>query len=563
MAKLVLLTSFLLAPLAALLAQDATVSGQVVDKQGPLPFVTVSLRLTADSTLVAGSVSTDDGRFTITGIPTGNYGLIFTFVGYQTQKLPLLVGDLNRVFDMGKIVLAEDSKQLSDVIISAEKETVSAGLDKKVFNLADNTSQLGGSVLDALRNLPGVTVSSDGKVLIRGSDQVAVLIDGKQSSLTGFSNQKGLDNLPATNIEKIEIINNPSSRYTASGMAGLINIIYKKETEIGFNGEAALNLGVGELWERQPNLPRITPKYSQTPKLNPSVNLNYRTKKVNLFFQGDGIIRRRVNANEFSTREYADATTDIRSQFLENRTQKLYNLKGGLDWYLDNQNTLTLFSLWQDEYHIDQGDVPYDNLETGQRLRLWTWREDERTRFINYAANFQHKFLQPGHELKAGYQYTGGGEDEYFPFTDSSSVRVGDDATFLTVFEYVHAMTVDYVKPLRAGRIELGSRVSLRNIPVSYTLTPGQNSILDPNLGAWSKYHENVYAAYLNYVRESKKFDIEAGVRFEPTWVDFEIDPANLYYQNNSYQYAPLFPAIRLTYILNEKNTFSLKPEAQ
>ena len=157
-----------------------------------------------------------------------------------------------------------------------------------------------------------------------------------------------------------------------------------------------------------------------------------------------------------------------------------------------------------------------------------------------------------------GYQYTGGGEDEFFPFADSSAVRIGDDATFLTVFEYVHAFNIDYVKPLRAGRLEMGSRITLRNIPITYTLTPGQNSILDPNLGLWSKYHENVYATYLNYVRESSHLDIEAGMRFEPSLVSYELDPANAYYQDNAYQYLPLFPNIRLTYKINDDHTLSL-----
>jgi outer membrane receptor protein involved in Fe transport len=225
---------------------------------------------------------------------------------------------------------------------------------------------------------------------------------------------------------------------------------------------------------------------------------------------------------------------------------------------LNEGNTLTLFALWQDEYHIDNGDVPYDNFETGKRSRLWTWREDERTRFINYAANFQHKFSQPGHELKLGYMYTGGGEDEFFPFGDSSAVRNGNDATLLTVFEYVNAFTLDYVKPMRKGRMEAGSRISLRNIPVTYTLTPGQNSILDFNLGAWSKYKEDVYAFYTNFIRQSAKVDVEAGLRFEPSFINFKLDPANLYYQNTSYKYFPLFPNVRLSFKLNESNTISV-----
>lgn len=539
--------------------ENATISGQVLDKTdlSVLPYATVTL-LRKDSTLFTGAITEADGRFVLAGIPAGEYSMSVSYVGYSPMSLPVLVGVLNKSLDFGKIYLSAGSAQLSDVTVIGSRELVSQSLEKKTFDIAENLSQQGGSVLDAMRNLPGVTVTPDGKVQLRGSDQISVLIDGKTSSLTGFGNQKGLDNLPASNVESIEIINNPSAKYNAAGMAGVINIIYKKEKQTGFSGEWGVAGGVGEFWTREENLPRISPKYAWTPKINPTVSLNYRSRKLNWFFQGDGIIRRRVNANEFSTRVYSDGTPNVRSQFLENRTQKLYNLKGGLDWMISDRTTITVFALWQDEYHIDAGDVPYDQLESGQRLRLWTWEEDERTRFINYAFNMQHKFLQPGHELKAGYQYTGGGEDEYFPFTDSSAVRVGNDATFLTVFEYVHAFTADYVKPLRSGRLEAGARVALRNIPITYTLTPGQNSILDPNLGQWSRYTENVYASYLNFVRERPKTDIEAGLRFEPSFVKYELDPANMYYQNNSYEYVPLFPSIRITRKQKSGNTFSI-----
>jgi outer membrane receptor for ferrienterochelin and colicin len=112
-------------------------------------------------------------------------------------------------------------------------------MDKKTFSVEDNISQSGGSVLQTMQNLPGVTVQ-DGKVQLRGNDKITVLIDGKQTALTGMGSQTGLDNIPASAIEKIEIINNPSAKYDANGNAGIINIIYKKNKQDGFNGKAGL-----------------------------------------------------------------------------------------------------------------------------------------------------------------------------------------------------------------------------------------------------------------------------------------------------------------------------------
>lgn len=560
MKKLILIPLLFFSFLQAFAQQEATVSGKILDAdtEEPLPHATITLTDQKDKKMVAGAIADEEGMFVFKGVPMGDYLVSVSFIGYNAKEIPLLIGELNHAFDLGKIRLEVSRQELDEVSVTAKREIVSSSLDKKSFALDENISQSGGSVLDAMRNLPGITIDPEGMVLLRGSDNVSVLIDGKSSSLTGFGNQKGLGNIPASNIERIEIINNPSAKYNAAGMAGIVNIIYKKEKESGWNGEVGFTTGVGELTRRKKNLPNISEKYAFTPKLNPNLSLNYRTGKVNIFLQADGITRKKVNANEFTQRNYTDGSTDISSQFLENRTQSLYNIKSGLDWNINQNNTLTLFALRQYEEHVDLGDVPYDNMETGERRRLWLWREDEQTKFINYSANFTHRFEQPGHELNITYLYTGGGEDELFSFTDSSATRQSDDATHLVVNEYVHNISLDYVKPLSAGRIELGSKISLRDIPITYLVYPGQNSILDPNLGEWSKYTEDIFAFYGNYIWQKADYEIEAGMRFEPTFVQYSLDPDNAYYSNTSYQYFPLFPNIRLTRNLNEKNTLSL-----
>ena len=132
----------------------------------------------------------------------------------------------------------------------------------------------GGSVLDAMKSMPSVTVDQEGKVLLRGSDKVMVLIDGKQSSLTGFGNQKGLESIPVSNIQSIEIINNPSAKYDATGMAGIINIIYKKETEKGLHGDFGLAFGIGAFTKPKEDLPTELGSYSVNPKYIPSFSIN-------------------------------------------------------------------------------------------------------------------------------------------------------------------------------------------------------------------------------------------------------------------------------------------------
>ncbi|MFT7349242.1 MAG: outer membrane receptor for ferrienterochelin and colicin, partial [Candidatus Paceibacteria bacterium] len=165
----------------------------------------------------------------------GKYLISFSFIGFSPVEQKLTASGLNTIFDLGKINMKPSAQELSEVELVVKQATTNADL-KKTFNLANTIAQSGGSVLDAMKTMPGVAFDQDGKVILRGSDKVVVLIDGKQSSLTVFGNQKGLSNIPASNIEKIEIINNPSAKYDANGFAGIVKIIYKKEKQNGLNG---------------------------------------------------------------------------------------------------------------------------------------------------------------------------------------------------------------------------------------------------------------------------------------------------------------------------------------
>ena len=266
-----------------------SISGLIKNKsdKSALPFVNIVLKTEKDSAFVTGTVSNEEGRFTLSSIKSGTYFLQFSYTGYELKSQSLLVGSLSSFLDIGTIELQQDSKQLQEVVVSSKQDDVSNKMDKKTYSVAANISQSGGSVLQTLKNLPGVTTSQEGKVELRGSDKVAILIDGKQTALTGFGSQTGLDNIPASAIERIEIINNPSAKYDANGNAGIINIIYKKNKQQGFNGKVGFTTGVGALWQKKENLPTIRPQYQSTPKINPSLSLNYRKNKVNAFLQAD------------------------------------------------------------------------------------------------------------------------------------------------------------------------------------------------------------------------------------------------------------------------------------
>lgn len=534
-----------------------TVSGIVKDKtsHSPLPYVNIFVAADKDSAFVSGTISNEEGRFSL-GIKPGNYYVELSSVGFQPTRRSLYVGTLSDFLDISTIELAEDTKLLNEVVVTGEQDAIGEKLDKKTFSVADNISQSGGSVLQAMQNLPGVTVQ-DGKILLRGNDRVTVLMDGKQTALTGFGNQSGLDNLPASAIDKIEIINNPSAKYEANGNAGIINILYKKNKQEGFNGKVGLAAGLGALWVRKENLPTLSPQYQATPKINPSVSLNYRKNKINAFFSGDYLYTETLNKNEFVTRTYEDGTI-IHQQTKRNRDTDFTTLRGGTDWNINESNSLTISALYGREKIIDHGEQPFFNADYSERLRLWQFLEDELKTTVMATAAYQHKFKQAGHLLNIGFNYTFHRENEKYYFDNINTTFTGEDAFKLLSDESVYDFNFDYIKPLKYGRLETGLKFRKRDIPTNMQFFPGTNSPIDANAGGWATYKELIPAVYGTYIYESKKMEAEVGLRAEYVDLTYEVNPNHNTYKSDGYSYSQPFPNVRVAYKFNENNKVSV-----
>ena len=167
-----------------------------------MPYVNVVIKSESDSLFVGGTVTNEKGLFTLAGISPGNYVLELSFVGYTQKQVPLLVGRLSEFLDLGVIDLEENPTTLAEVVVEGKQDAVVETMEKKVFSIEDNINQSGGSLLQVMQTLPGVTISQEGTVRLRGSDRVTVLIDGKQTALTGFGNQTSLDNIPASALKE-------------------------------------------------------------------------------------------------------------------------------------------------------------------------------------------------------------------------------------------------------------------------------------------------------------------------------------------------------------------------
>jgi outer membrane receptor protein involved in Fe transport len=554
--KLIILLSTLLLVISQAKAQKntVTISGQIKDSHSKtsIPFANVVLKSAKEQKSLFGTVSNEEGRFKYTSIPSGNYILEITAIGYKTTQQKIFVGTLSTFLDLQNIYLEEDVNTLDEVVVTSKTETVNKKMDKKTFSVAENISQSGGSVLQAMQNLPGVT-SHDGKVQLRGNDKVMVLVDGKQTALTGFGNQSGLDNIPASAIEKIEIINNPSAKFDANGNAGIINIIYKKSKQEGFNGKIGVASGYGALWERKENLPTISPQYQVTPKVNPTLSLNYRKNKINTYLQADYLYTETLNKNEFVTRTYDDGTV-INQQTKRNRDTHFTTIKAGVDWNYNDNNTFAFSGLFGSEKIIDNGQEPIFNSDYSQRLRLWEFIEDELKTTAMASASYEHKFEEAGHKLNAGINYTYHREDEKYYFTNTLPTTTGQDAFKLLSDEKVIDINVDYIQPLRFGRFETGLKFRHREIPTNMQFFPGDNSVIDADAGGWATYKEIIPALYSNFTYESNKIEAELGLRVEYVDLQYDVNPNHPTYKSDGYHYTEPFPNLRFGYKINDEN---------
>jgi outer membrane receptor protein involved in Fe transport len=537
---------------------DVTVAGRVIDEANrtPVPFATVTV--VRDGVAVGGELADDAGRFVIEGLERGNYTISVGFVGYVPAETGLLVGERNDNYDLGDLVLTRAEGVTDEVIVTAQRQVLEASLDRRVFDLGEDIARATGSVLDAMRGLPGVTVGQEGQIQLRGSDRVAILIDGKQSGLTGIGNQAGLDSIPAGSIQSIEVINNPSAAYDAAGMAGVIDIVYRQDQAEGLQVDGGLAIGVGALDKRKPDLPTELGSFSSNPKINPRIHLVNNSDRGGFFLQADVLFQEDLPNNEFASRYYDDGRVTF-SQVPENRDQEQVVVRGGFDREIDDYRSWTFSSLFDFEHHKDVAQVPFIDGGSQQRYRFWFWREEEKTGHLNLVLTHTREFEQPGKELKWSIQYTRGWEDEAYFLNDRSALRAASDETHLDALEHTLPFQLDYVKPLRNGRVETGLKLQRREIPVDYHVNRGLDTVIYPGLGDWSEWGEDLYAGYVNFVLEQPKYAVEVGFRGEQAEVHYDLPPENIYYsQSDAYDYFEPLPNVRLTYNVSNNDRLAI-----
>ncbi|HKG67640.1 MAG TPA: TonB-dependent receptor, partial [Segetibacter sp.] len=555
-ALIILLILFSLAlEIPAQSSKRAFVKGKTSDSlsSAPLSFSGIRIFNSQDKKLENESVATEAGDFSVE-LKYGRYYAQIDFMGYKPYKTSeFTVSKEHSTHELGVIKLVPSANTLKEVVVQAEKSSMQLSLDKKIFNVGKDLANAGGSASDILTNIPSVSVDPEGNVKLRGSDNVRILIDGKPSGLVSFKGGSGLQQLQASMLERVEIITNPSARYEAEGMAGIINIVLKKDKRQGFNGSFELTTGYPT-------------------NFGGAANLNYRHKKINFFINYGIAYRRQPGVGSLYQEVYGKDTTFILKQTNNGKlTGFSNNIRGGLDYYFNENSILTGSYLFRRSDANRITDIRYEDYynNSSNLSSISTRRQDEDEVEPNseYALTYKRSFEQKGHELVAEVKFLDNWESSQQLYTQKFFLADGSENISKSIvqkspndeYEKQWLFQVDYVKPIgKDGKFESGLRSSFRNMVNDYVVTekvPSGDFIPLPGLDNVFLYDEKINAAYGILGNKSKKVSYQAGLRAEWTDVKTTLEQTHAV---NPRKYMNLFPSAHFTVDLAKQNAIQL-----
>jgi len=546
MKKNILLIGFALLSVQLLMSQNFTLSGKVIDQQTktPLEYCTISILDSNTNQLVEGGITNTDGTFSIE-VTKGTYTVLIDYISFESKKIETLAIDSDK--DLGTVLMEINTQQLENVVVVREKTEVEIRLDKRIYNVGKDLTIRGGTVSDVLDNVPSVTVDIEGNVALRGDQNVRILINGKPSSLVGVSGGEALRQLPAESIDKVEVITSPSARYEAEGSAGIINIILVKNKFGGFNGSLSSNIAY--------------PK-----SFGVSGNLNYRTKKYNLFlnsgYNNGTSIGNSYYKSEFLKPEGNDELIENR---VFDRNRVGWNTNAGIEYFITEKSSLTtsLFLSDRDNNNLATNQLFSTDfgLETIETLRQE--KEDEVSNTFEFNMNFNHNFNDDGHKLSIDFQKENSEEIEdgdvfVNEIAPNPNKKMGETVLTDETFDQI-LFQADYVNPFsESGQFEAGFRTVLKDRVILYELTnevTSGNFEINTDLSNTLEYQENIYAAYSQYGNKVGKFSYFFGLRFEQTEITINQKTGNQEIKNS---YGDLFPTINLSYELTNSQSITL-----
>lgn len=504
-----------------------------------IEYASVAVIAVADSAVKGGGITGADGSFSIAKLPPGNFRLRITFMGYKEwYSKPFVISMQNTTFDAGAIKLKSSDTELGTVVIEEQRSDYTNSIDKKVYDVNQNITNTGGTATEVLQNIPSVTVDIDGNVSLRGSANVTVLIDGKPSGMTGEDRSAVLQQIPASMIERIEVITNPSAKYDAQGMAGIINIVLKKEKGKGYNGTVNGGVGTGN-------------------KYNGGINLNFRREKANFFANYSYRYEDRWGKGfGYQTTVTPDSAFSYDSKSGSLNSNLFQSARVGTDIYINPYNTLSISTgyTWRNEDKLDSTQYMFfdeNNVMTSDFSRRNRGKDGTNT--IDAALDYRKSFPGSKRTLSSAASFTTNRRSVWNDFQLNS---IGYENIPYQVNEannlfYSGIAQIDYSHPVSDSfRIETGVKYTYRqysNEQAGYQynyLT--EMYISDERFADLFVYDENVGAAYVQMNMHRNKFDYLAGVRAEYTYLTGNSSSQDTSFLKN---YINLFPnaAVRYT----------------
>jgi outer membrane receptor protein involved in Fe transport len=540
--------------------QGATISGSVSVAGKAAEGASLSLLKTKDSSLVKLGISDKQGSFEFDNIKSGSYILRTYVVGYKKYFTPAFEVS-NKNIKLDEIKLTEDEKQLANVNVTATRPLVENKIDKTVVNVDASTTNTGLSALEVLEKSPGVTVDNDGNIKLKGKQGVIIMIDGKPAYLSGQDLVNYLRNLPANQLDQIELMTQPSAKYDASGNSGIINFKTKKNKNNGFNASFTTS--------------EIVANYFKNTN---SFNFNWRHGKINLFGNYGYSAWKGFN-DIYINRSFRDKRGDPFNKYYQQHTYGRYSdypfdFKTGLDYFISDKTTLT-FTL--------DGLADNSKFNSTSRSNIY----DAQNKFLQYNDAISNNFTpwtNFGFDLNLQKKLKKGGEldldgDYIFYYTHgkdpSQNYLYNPDGTLALITDEpnpyflngnlpahidIYSFKADFSQPLKNNlTFEAG-------IKSSYVKTDNdaQYTLYDSTTDKWNYdstrsnhfiYKENINAAYINFQKQFKKLSVQLGLRAEQTVAtgDQKVESDN-FHKN----YVSLFPTSYFSYKLNDNNTFGL-----
>lgn len=521
-------------------AQKGQIIGTVQEKSTQaLPNVTVILNK-PDSESVAAGISDSKGTFRLENIPAGNYTIMYSLIGFQSISKPITIKS-DEIVNVEKIILEPEGKLLQEVSLTGQRQSVSLKLDKKVFEVGKDVLSQSGAVTDLLNIVPSVSVSPAGAISLRGNSNVLVLIDGRR---TGLTQNNALEQVPADQVERVEVITNPSSRFDAAGSAGIINIILKKNKKAGFSGQLRLVGGI-------PNDTRISP------------SLNYKSNKLNLFATYGirltdyvGLYTMKQSTGLSGTPAYLDRRQD------EDRHDDGKLLYFGADFKINDHNTVTAAFMRNATKDHDKTSLNYlysnrnGVIDSSLSRRGESW---ENRSYNQLEFNYTKTFKKAGKKLTVDMQYDFWKSDKKWnlfterTFPDPAAfpmIRTGSDGGSKDLM-----IKADMIQPLDStSTLEFGIKMEDRRVNSDF-IAEQQNQTLWEVIDQIDNhllYKELIGSAYVQFSGKAGSFSYQAGLRGESTNINIE-DREGTY--SDTKRYTRLFPTLNVSYRFNEGPT--------